>query len=341
MDMDSVENKDDSKPDEVIVSKDRFGFIMSDDNHQYLRQSSSINTARREKEAERTKKWLKMNSDWKKYSEKKSEKLKNRIRKGIPDIMRGAIWFKLCNGDAIRAKFPSLETIDLSGLEERTIDEIERDIDRTFPQHSLFTSSNGQQALRRILQRYAALDPETGYCQGMGFIAGLLLTYMIEEDAFCAFYSVLTRQGAPLRLMYLPRLAEIKKMLYIYEHLCKQLLGKLWIHCETEGMHPTMFVTEWFMTMFCRGFNFDLVTRVWDIFLNEGSIKVVYRICLALLKHVEADILDSKFEKIMMIIKDLPRKVDADSLIQMSWTIPLKTLHIERLEKQYESEEAT
>lgn len=71
--------------------------------------------------------------------------------------------------------------------------QIERDVDRTFPRHIIFIENNGsgQCALRRILHAYAALDPEVGYCQGMGFIAGLLLTYMIEEDAFYCFYATL------------------------------------------------------------------------------------------------------------------------------------------------------
>ena len=50
-------------------------------------------------------------------------------------------------------------------------------------------------------------------------------------------------------------------------------------------MLPSMYATEWFMTMFCRGFSFDLVTRVWDIFLFEGY-KIVYRVGLALLKVI-------------------------------------------------------
>lgn len=53
-------------------------------------------------------------------------------------------------------------------------------------------SGPGQQSLRRILIWYAALDPDVGYCQGMGFIAALLLSYMVEEDAFYCFYAVLT-----------------------------------------------------------------------------------------------------------------------------------------------------
>ena len=75
-----------------------------------------------------------------------------------------------------------------------SIPQIERDIDRTFPSHVIFAQSDGsgQNALRNLLRWYASLDPEAGYCQGMGFVAGLFLTYMIEEEAFFTFYSILT-----------------------------------------------------------------------------------------------------------------------------------------------------
>ena len=43
------------------------------------------------------------------------------------------------------------------------------------------------------------------------------------------------------------------------------------------------YATEWLLTMFCRGFSFDLVTRVWDVFFSEGY-KIVYRVALALVK---------------------------------------------------------
>jgi Rab-GTPase-TBC domain len=45
--------------------------------------------------------------------------------------------------------------------------------------------------LRNVLQMYAKTDNEVGYCQGMAFIAGLLLTYMPEEDAFYCFLAAL------------------------------------------------------------------------------------------------------------------------------------------------------
>jgi hypothetical protein len=44
------------------------------------------------------------------------------------------------------------------------------------------------------------------------------------------------------------------------------------------------YFTEWALTVFSRGFSFDLVTRVWDVLLCEGQYKIVYRVALALLK---------------------------------------------------------
>lgn len=63
------------------------------------------------------------------------------------------------------------------------VDTIERDIDRTFPRHVLFAGAGaaGQAALLRVLRAYAGFDKDVGYCQGMGFIAALFLSYMPEE----------------------------------------------------------------------------------------------------------------------------------------------------------------
>ncbi|CBZ51131.1 putative TBC domain-containing protein [Neospora caninum Liverpool] len=51
---------------------------------------------------------------------------------------------------------------------------IEMDVHRTFPSLPFF-KEEGQTAMRRVLQAYAAFDPEVGYVQGMNFVAGTLL----------------------------------------------------------------------------------------------------------------------------------------------------------------------
>mmetsp|Transcript_11856 Transcript_11856/g.26597 ORF Transcript_11856/g.26597 Transcript_11856/m.26597 type:complete len:300 (+) Transcript_11856:152-1051(+) len=224
---------------------DRYGFLCSDAFHQAHQLPPAVLHARRQKEAERTLKWVKMIKKWETYGPggAKNFKLKRRVRKGIPDAIRGLVWYRMSDAEQGRLLFPDIDMIDTSNVPAQVIDEIGRDIDRTFPQHEFFIQeeSPGQVALLRVLIRYAAVDPEVGYCQGMGFLAALFLTYMPEEQAFYCFHAVLARKSAPLRLFYLPRLCELQKALWVFGELGQRYLGPLWTHLSAEMMHPSMF----------------------------------------------------------------------------------------------------
>ena len=56
-------------------------------------------------------------------------------------------------------------------------------IGRTFPTHAHFIPrlGSGQIALYNILKSYSLLDPEVGYCQGLSFVAGLLLMHVSKN----------------------------------------------------------------------------------------------------------------------------------------------------------------
>merc|ERR1719188_2545062 len=58
---------------------------------------------------------------------------------------------------------------------------IEIDIPRTFPDIPLFDKEQ-QFSLLRILNGFANFDPVVGYCQGMNFLAGLLLLVAQNGD---------------------------------------------------------------------------------------------------------------------------------------------------------------
>lgn len=134
-----------------------------------------------------------------------------------------------------------------------------------------------------LVLRYACIDPEVGYCQGMGFIAGLLLTYMSEDVAFYAFTALMQHRLGPLRLLYLPGLVDAKRKLFVLDALGQQYLPRLWQHFQSQGIDVSMFAAEWVMTIFCRAFGFDLVTRVIDIYTLLG-FSIIYRVSLAILK---------------------------------------------------------
>lgn len=59
---------------------------------------------------------------------------------------------------------------------------ISLDLPRTFPYHPKFGKDGTHiQALRNVLVAYANFNPALGYCQGMSFIAAMLLMHLEEE----------------------------------------------------------------------------------------------------------------------------------------------------------------
>ncbi|MCI12859.1 Ypt/Rab-GAP domain of gyp1p superfamily protein, partial [Trifolium medium] len=84
--------------------------------------------------------------------------------------------------------------------------DIIRDISRTFPSHVFFQQRHGpgQRSLYNVLKAYSVFDRDVGYVQGMGFLAGLLLLYMSEEDAFWLLVALLKGAvHAPMEGLYL------------------------------------------------------------------------------------------------------------------------------------------
>ena len=71
------------------------------------------------------------------------------------------------------------------------------------PSHPFFMSSNtfskgvGQELLGKVLKAYTNCNPEIGYCQGMGYLAAILLIVAGGDDyqAYSVFQTLLENKG--------------------------------------------------------------------------------------------------------------------------------------------------
>lgn len=177
----------------VSIKCDRYGFMQDDKRWIALDLDDKARKISVRKERDRTKKWVKMIKSWDRYVFLKHDKLKSRIRKGIPDSVRGVVWPLLINVRHWQTKYPGAYSLDKMPLVASNIrDDITKDLNRTYPRHELFANNGfGQSSLERVLVMYAAHDPDANYCQGMGFIAGMFLMYMDEENAlYCMIGSL-------------------------------------------------------------------------------------------------------------------------------------------------------
>eukprot|EP01029_Cantina_marsupialis_P022579 TRINITY_DN5515_c0_g1_i2.p1 TRINITY_DN5515_c0_g1~~TRINITY_DN5515_c0_g1_i2.p1 ORF type:complete len:292 (-),score=49.67 TRINITY_DN5515_c0_g1_i2:1036-1911(-) len=237
----------------------------------------------------RLEKWCHMLANWKEYTTKKQSKLKQRIRKGIPDAVRGEVWPLLLGSSELQSRKASLYQ-NLLHRGRSSLDEtIGRDINRTFPKHVLFcdAAGEGQKSLFRVLHAYSLEDGEVGYCQGMGFISALALSYIPEDPTFYFLYTLLNNRKHNLRKLYLPGMGMVHQHVYQFWELMKIYCPKIVKHFDGENMHPTMFATQWFVTIFLYSFPFHFVARIWDAFLNEGW-KIVFRVAIAIMKVNES-----------------------------------------------------
>ncbi|XP_007449467.1 PREDICTED: TBC1 domain family member 1 isoform X3 [Lipotes vexillifer] len=138
------------------------------------------------------------------------EKMHSAVGQGVPRHHRGEIWKFLAEQYHLKHPFPSKQqpkdTPYKELLKQLTSHQhaILIDLGRTFPTHPYFSAQlgAGQLSLYNILKAYSLLDQEVGYCQGLSFVAGILLLHMGEEEAFTTLRFLMFDMG--LRKQYRP-----------------------------------------------------------------------------------------------------------------------------------------
>lgn len=131
----------------------------------------------------------------------------------------------------------------------------------------------------------------------------------------------------------------IQGIIFQVEELVKIFFPKLAKHFEAHGIMPTMYqLTQWFVTVFlATNLPFEILLRVWDVFLNEG-MKTIYRVGLGLLKYYEKTLLKSEFEGIINTIRNLPGLKDPDKFMKQCFEIKLTRRQLGALEKKFHTQ---
>eukprot|EP00887_Chlorella_sp_A99_P005325 scaffold1.g5325.t1 len=186
---------------------------------------------------------------------------------GVPANMRTELWLsQLQRGGGTGAVaahcFPALLE---QSVPAAVLDEIDKDMHRTFAGHPRLSSEEGQAAMRAVLVAYAAMDAEIGYTQGMNFLAGLLLTY-IESPAEAFGALVLLMHDRGLRELYLPDMRLLQVRLW---QLGRLLPAQLSAHLEAHAVLPVLYASSWLLTCFASDFPIAFAARVLDLVITD------------------------------------------------------------------------
>uniref|UniRef100_A0A7N5ZPW5 TBC1 domain family member 1 n=1 Tax=Anabas testudineus TaxID=64144 RepID=A0A7N5ZPW5_ANATE len=246
------------------------------------------------------------------------------VAQGVPRQHRGEIWKFLSEQyllkQAVPSRPPAIDTPYKELLKQLTSQQhaILIDLGRTFPTHPYFQAQlgAGQLSLYNLLKAYSLLDPEVGYCQGLSFIAGVLLLHMGEEDAFNMLKFLMYDAG--LRKQYRPDMIILQIQMYQLSRLLHDYHRDLYSHLEQQEIGPSLYATPWFLTAFASHFPLGFVARVFDMLFLQGS-EVIFKVALSLLgSHKPLILQHDSLESIVDFIKTtLPNL----GLVQMEKTI--------------------
>lgn len=272
------------------------------------------------------------------------------VKKGVPRNMRGQIWKLLAqhqsrhsNTDAETAGMSDHDYEDL--LKQLTTHQhaILIDLGRTFPGHPYFAKAlgPGQLELFNLLKAYSLLDTEVGYCQGISFIAGILLMHMEEMAAFELIRHLMIDLG--LRKQYCPSMMALQVKLYQLMRLIHDHFKDLYNHFEMYEIAPALYATPWFLTLFASQFPLGFVARVFDMIFIQGP-DVIFKVGLMLLgSHRELILQCDSFEGVVDFLKTtLPEmaQVQMERVINQAFDLDIsKQLQAYEVEYHVFSEE--
>jgi hypothetical protein len=233
-----------------------------------------------------------------------------RVRRGIPPQFRWEVWkaaLHLHKQEHILAQdYKKLSTQDNAHTKQ-----IEIDIARTFPDLKTFAQEQ-QQKLLRVLNAYAAYNPKLGYCQGMNFVAGLLLLVSNFQEEECFGVLVCLMDHAGLAGFYGEKLLLFRRYLRACDKLVQETVPDLRDHFKKENVHAEMYLHQWFLTLFINCFPLTMVIIIWDVIICEG-LEVVLRIAVSILQVLKDSLLAMQFEEIIKFFKMMRTYDDEDS----------------------------
>lgn len=190
--------------------------------------------------------------------------------------------------------------------------------------------------LFNVLVAFAHQNTAVGYCQGLNYIAGLIL--IVTKDELAAFWLLkhFVENVAP---GYHSRsMSGLQCDLHVIGELVKLREPLINEKINEVGLPWAVILTKWLICLFSETLPVETVLRIWDVMFAEGY-KVIFRTALAIITMLKDDIMRSnditELAEIFRNVSKDPRMLDCHSFLQFMFSIKLKRVEIDALRNNY------
>lgn len=223
-------------------------------------------------------------------------------------------------------------------------EQIRKDLDRTSEQllvgnqvTTFHLQRHRRLAAERLLLALAERRLDVGYCQGLNFVAAVLLQVMRDEhSAFVVLCGLLAQLP---RDMFSPdpeRLAASREL--VHHRLWQALRADrphLAVHLEALGLDLNLFLPRWLTTAFSGVLSVPATVRLWDHILGEGGHGAALRLALALLLRVEKGLLRcSDVRHVLLELRAVTTEVRSASQVDEMLLHEMPVKRFERAEER-------
>lgn len=298
------------------------------------------------------------------HRHRRSGQLKRYVRKGIPAHLRAQVWMSISGAFAQQKKAPDLfanlllSTFDadvgeffyffiflvlslhllnfLYAPPLPTVESIKIDLPRTFPDNIFFEHHDIRLQLFHVLVAYAHHNKEVGYCQGLNYIAGLLLIVTKNEE--WSFWLLKQLLDNTVRSYHTKTMEGLKIDTAVFRALLVQRAPQVNQRLEVVGLPCAVMSTKWLICMFAEVLPTETVLRIWDCIFLEGD-KILFRVSLTLLVSAQLAIEQAEdvvaLAGLLQAIVKGPEVIDCHRFVQSIFRVPgtLKRTDIERLRR--------
>ena len=186
-------------------------------------------------------------------------------------------------------------------------EQINLDLKRTFTDDKEFTSRPEYiSQMRNILASYAKRNSSVGYCQGMNYLAGMIVRVVEnEEDAFWTFWNLFE---CILPIDYFCLMTEILIDQKVFTSLVQKHKKRLYRHIHKSGLDFALISFQWFVCLLSSNLSKEISETIWDFMFLEGSV-AIFRGALAILSILEQTLLKvNQFTELYSVLDTEPLK---------------------------------
>ena len=216
-------------------------------------------------------------------------------------IYIGKIIEKIKNNEKLSENEEKIYTLDKIKLIKDSLEFVRRDIDRTY-YTDFFIKEGGKTQLLNILERMCAIPGNVGYCQGMNFIIGAMLSLFRNESKTFYIFSCMI-QSYDLVNLFAYNTPDYGIRVFQLNYYVKKYIPLVYHHFKNNNLSFDMIYSRWLLTLFANYLEINRLDFPWSCFFID-KWKGLIKLCLILIYELKEQLLKCDLGGLSNLLKE-------------------------------------